>query len=97
MIHTLAKTMYTVRFTFHLKPNIMSVMCIFAFVQDFSMLVANPRKQKLYIQVKDSLGFTDLTIGTGEVNHLILSFYLIFFAWLKLVDKILNEQSFSKA
>lgn len=31
------------------------------------MLVANPRKQKLYIQVKDSLGFTDLTIGTGEV------------------------------
>lgn len=32
------------------------------------MLVANPRKQKLYIQVIDSLGFTDLTIGTGEVN-----------------------------
>ncbi|KAM7463314.1 hypothetical protein LguiA_031435 [Lonicera macranthoides] len=36
--------------------------------QDFYMLVANPRKQKLYIQVKDSLGFTDLTIGTGEVD-----------------------------
>ncbi|XP_042501437.1 tricalbin-3 [Macadamia integrifolia] len=36
--------------------------------QDFHMLVANPRKQKLYIQVKDSLGFTDLTIGTGEVE-----------------------------
>ncbi|KAK1390271.1 Calcium-dependent lipid-binding (CaLB domain) family protein [Heracleum sosnowskyi] len=36
--------------------------------QDFSMLVANPRKQRLYIQVIDSLGFTDLTIGTGEVD-----------------------------
>lgn len=33
------------------------------------MLVANPRKQKLCIQVKDSLGFTDLTIGAGEVNY----------------------------
>ncbi|KAF8407471.1 hypothetical protein HHK36_006605 [Tetracentron sinense] len=36
--------------------------------QDFHMLVANPRKQKLFIQVKDSLGFTDLSIGTGEVE-----------------------------
>ncbi|KAJ4961104.1 hypothetical protein NE237_021014 [Protea cynaroides] len=36
--------------------------------QDFHMLVANPRKQKLYIQVNDSLGFTDLTIGKGEVE-----------------------------
>ncbi|KAK2997157.1 hypothetical protein RJ639_025075 [Escallonia herrerae] len=36
--------------------------------QDFYMLVANPRKQRLYIQVKDALGFTDLTIGSGEVN-----------------------------
>ncbi|KAF6160796.1 hypothetical protein GIB67_035997 [Kingdonia uniflora] len=36
--------------------------------QDFDMLVANPRKQKLCIQVKDSFGFTDLTIGTGEVE-----------------------------
>ncbi|TXG56865.1 hypothetical protein EZV62_018178 [Acer yangbiense] len=36
--------------------------------QDFQFLVANPRKQKLSIQVKDSLGFTDLTIGTGEVD-----------------------------
>ncbi|XP_050228377.1 synaptotagmin-2-like isoform X2 [Mercurialis annua] len=36
--------------------------------QDFDMLVANPRKQKLCIQVKDSLGFTDLTIGTAEVD-----------------------------
>ncbi|XP_059649859.1 tricalbin-3-like [Cornus florida] len=36
--------------------------------QDFHMLVANPRKQKLYIQVKDSLGFTNLTIGSGEVD-----------------------------
>lgn len=36
--------------------------------QDFNMLVANPQKQKLQIQVKDALGFTDLTVGTGEVD-----------------------------
>ncbi|XP_017229852.1 synaptotagmin-2-like [Daucus carota subsp. sativus] len=36
--------------------------------QDFDMLVTNPRKQKLYIQVNDSLGFADLTTGTGEVD-----------------------------
>ncbi|GKV39261.1 hypothetical protein SLEP1_g47065 [Rubroshorea leprosula] len=36
--------------------------------QDFQMLVANPRKEKLNIQVKDSLGFADLTIGSGEVD-----------------------------
>ncbi|EEC74295.1 hypothetical protein OsI_09547 [Oryza sativa Indica Group] len=36
--------------------------------QDFHMLVANPRKQKLCIQVKDSVGLTDVTIGTGEVE-----------------------------
>ncbi|XVE85625.1 hypothetical protein DITRI_Ditri17bG0105200 [Diplodiscus trichospermus] len=36
--------------------------------QDFHLLVANPRKEKLCIQVKDSLGFTDLTIGTAEVD-----------------------------
>ncbi|XWS34306.1 hypothetical protein CRYUN_Cryun21dG0028900 [Craigia yunnanensis] len=36
--------------------------------QDFHLLVANPRKEKLCIQVKDSLGFTDLKIGTGEVD-----------------------------
>ncbi|XP_031372540.1 tricalbin-3-like isoform X1 [Punica granatum] len=36
--------------------------------QDFHMLVTNPRKEKLSIQVKDSLGFADLTIGTGEVD-----------------------------
>lgn len=35
--------------------------------QDFHMLVANPRKQKLHIQVKDSLGFADLNIGVAEV------------------------------
>ncbi|KHG30702.1 Extended synaptotagmin-1 [Gossypium arboreum] len=34
--------------------------------QDFHLLVANHRKEKLCIQVKDSLGFLDLTIGTGE-------------------------------
>ncbi|KAK1380479.1 Calcium-dependent lipid-binding family protein [Heracleum sosnowskyi] len=36
--------------------------------QDFSMLVANPRKEKMYIQVNDSLGFADLSIGTAEVD-----------------------------
>ncbi|KAG8365741.1 hypothetical protein BUALT_Bualt17G0003400 [Buddleja alternifolia] len=36
--------------------------------QDFHMLVANPMKEKLFIQVKDSLGFTDLTVGTAEVD-----------------------------
>lgn len=36
--------------------------------QDFHLFVANPRKQKLYIQLKDSLGFTDISIGTGEVD-----------------------------
>ncbi|PPR91982.1 hypothetical protein GOBAR_AA28709 [Gossypium barbadense] len=35
--------------------------------QDFYLLVANPGKEKLRIQVKDSLGFTDFTIGTGEM------------------------------
>uniref|UniRef100_A0A0D9VMZ9 C2 domain-containing protein n=1 Tax=Leersia perrieri TaxID=77586 RepID=A0A0D9VMZ9_9ORYZ len=36
--------------------------------QDFHMLVTNPRKQKLCIEVKDSVGLTDVTIGTGEVE-----------------------------
>ncbi|KAJ6851808.1 tricalbin-3-like [Iris pallida] len=36
--------------------------------QDFNLLVANPRKQRLIIQVKDSLGFTDFIIGTGEID-----------------------------
>ncbi|MFS7944193.1 putative C2 domain, synaptotagmin-like mitochondrial-lipid-binding domain, C2 domain superfamily [Helianthus anomalus] len=36
--------------------------------QDFYMLVTNPRKQKLSIQVKDNLGFADTTVGTGEVD-----------------------------
>ena len=35
------------------------------------MFVTNHRKQKLSIQVKDSFGFADLTIGTGEVMFLI--------------------------
>ncbi|KAG6530225.1 hypothetical protein ZIOFF_012448 [Zingiber officinale] len=38
--------------------------------QDFHLLVADPRKQKLYIQVKDSIGFTDFAIGTGEARFL---------------------------
>ncbi|KAI3730425.1 hypothetical protein L1987_61595 [Smallanthus sonchifolius] len=36
--------------------------------QDFSMLVTNPRNQKLLVQVKDSLGFIHLTVGAGEVD-----------------------------
>ncbi|CAN1151085.1 SYT2 [Linum perenne] len=36
--------------------------------QDFNMLVSNPRSQKLFVQVKDSLGFRDLTIGSAEVG-----------------------------
>ncbi|XP_076897937.1 synaptotagmin-2-like [Bidens hawaiensis] len=36
--------------------------------QDFSMLVTNPRNQKLSVQVKDSLGFIHLTVGAGEVD-----------------------------
>ena len=32
------------------------------------MLITNPRKQKLSIQVKDTVHFTDITIGTGEVG-----------------------------
>lgn len=36
--------------------------------QDFHLLVANPRKQQLQIEVKDSFGFTDFTIGAGEVE-----------------------------
>ena len=36
-------------------------------LQDFHMLVSNPKKQKLSIQVKYALGFADLNIGTGEV------------------------------
>ncbi|GKF31441.1 tricalbin-3 isoform X1, partial [Tanacetum coccineum] len=34
--------------------------------QDFYMLVTNPRKQKLSIQVKDFLGLADTTVGSGE-------------------------------
>ena len=40
----------------------------FFFEQDFHLLVANPKKQRLSIQVKDSFGFADFTIGTGEVK-----------------------------
>ncbi|KAI7735167.1 hypothetical protein M8C21_025144 [Ambrosia artemisiifolia] len=36
--------------------------------QDFSMLVTNPRNQKLSVQVKDSFGFMPLTVGAGEVD-----------------------------
>ncbi|KAK4371217.1 hypothetical protein RND71_010692 [Anisodus tanguticus] len=36
--------------------------------QDFQMFVTNPTRQKLYVEAKDSLGFTDLSIGSGEVD-----------------------------
>lgn len=36
--------------------------------QDFNMLVADPQEQRLYIEVVDSLGFADMTIGTGEID-----------------------------
>ncbi|KAJ4775513.1 Calcium-dependent lipid-binding (CaLB domain) family protein [Rhynchospora pubera] len=36
--------------------------------QDFLLLVTNPKKQKLSLQVKDSFGFTEITIGSGEVE-----------------------------
>ncbi|XP_057527190.1 tricalbin-3-like [Amaranthus tricolor] len=36
--------------------------------QDFHMLVADPQKEILYIEVIDSLGFANMTIGTGEID-----------------------------
>ncbi|KAJ3672306.1 hypothetical protein LUZ60_007027 [Juncus effusus] len=39
--------------------------------QDFHLLVSNPKNQKLYVQVRDSIGFVsfaDITIGSGEVE-----------------------------
>ncbi|KZV26879.1 hypothetical protein F511_22440, partial [Dorcoceras hygrometricum] len=36
--------------------------------QDFHLLVKNPGKEKLYVEVKDTLGITDLTVGTAEVD-----------------------------
>ncbi|XP_042048747.1 extended synaptotagmin-1-like isoform X1 [Salvia splendens] len=36
--------------------------------QDFDILVSDPKKNKLSIEVKDSLGFTDLTVGTAEID-----------------------------
>lgn len=44
--------------------------------QDFHLLVTNPRKQKLTIQVKDSIGLTDITIGNGEVNLNVYPFFV---------------------
>lgn len=45
-----------------------AVVLILCIIQDFHLLVTNPRKQKLTIQVNDSIGLTDITIGTGEVQ-----------------------------
>lgn len=36
--------------------------------QDFLLFVANPRKQRLQIEVIDSLGFNDVSLGAGEVE-----------------------------
>ncbi|XP_074307961.1 synaptotagmin-4-like [Silene latifolia] len=36
--------------------------------QDFNLLVQNPKKQKLYVEVVDSLGFVDVSTGTAEVD-----------------------------
>lgn len=36
--------------------------------QDFQLFVANPKKQKLYMEVVDSIGFANLVVGTGEVD-----------------------------
>ncbi|KAM7271275.1 hypothetical protein ACFE04_030489 [Oxalis oulophora] len=36
--------------------------------QDFHLLVENPKKQKLRIEVNDALGFADLAVGSGEVD-----------------------------
>ncbi|XP_051116221.1 uncharacterized protein LOC127241296 [Andrographis paniculata] len=36
--------------------------------QDFHILVADPKKEKLCLEVKDSVGFTDLIVGTAEVD-----------------------------
>lgn len=36
------------------------------------MLVADPQKQRLYVEVVDSLGFADMTMGVGEVVYFAL-------------------------
>lgn len=51
--------------------ELLLIIYIYSYIQqDFLMLVANPMKEKLSIEVKDSLGFTDLTVGTAEVRYL---------------------------
>jgi hypothetical protein len=75
MFHLFANTLFTIKHSLlgvicTLIVNFHEIIVFYDFGQDFHMLVTNPRKQKLNIQVKDSLGFTGLTIGTGEVNIL---------------------------
>ncbi|PKA65187.1 Synaptotagmin-3 [Apostasia shenzhenica] len=36
--------------------------------QDFLLFVVNPKRQKLQIEVKDTFGWTDFALGTGEVE-----------------------------
>jgi hypothetical protein len=76
MFHLFANTLFTIKHSLlgvicTLIVNFHEIIVFYDFGQDFHMLVTNPRKQKLNIQVKDSLGFTDLTVGTGEVSYLI--------------------------
>lgn len=56
--------------------NFIGYFCIINYCQDFQFLVSNPREQVLQIEVNDCLGFADMAIGIGEVNH--LSSYLGF-------------------
>ncbi|CAN7112022.1 unnamed protein product [Brassica rapa subsp. narinosa] len=49
--------------------------------QDFQFLVSNPREQVLQIEVNDCLGFADMAIGTGQVNHLSFLFFLLVCGW----------------
>ncbi|KAH9605478.1 hypothetical protein KSS87_018877 [Heliosperma pusillum] len=41
--------------------------------QDFNLLVQNPKKQKLYVEVVDSLGFVDISTGTAELAEVAAS------------------------
>lgn len=50
------------------KVQIVYWRCFIYFSQDFHLLVADPRNEKLCIEVKDTMGFADLTVGTAEVG-----------------------------
>ncbi|GKB09468.1 hypothetical protein Tco_0837780 [Tanacetum coccineum] len=57
-----------------------SLVLDFSVFEDFYMLVTNPRKQKLSIQVKDFLGLADTTVGSGEIQQYVFKtnlYYLL--------------------